>query len=121
MFERNRCIESGCRGYCCQDMTIYDSEKVILEIFPQAKEVSVWELQRAINGRLSNGVYYQYDGRNSLTGMVMARIVGSCPNRTEDGSCKIHEHREPAAVNFKFGGDLCNAIRIKNGLEPIYL
>lgn len=26
MFERNMCVESGCLGGCCSDITIYDAE-----------------------------------------------------------------------------------------------
>ena len=121
MSERNRCLESGCKGYCCQDITIYDVEAAILETFPNAKEVNVWQLQKAINGKLLNGVYYQYDGRDPVPGMAIARVVGPCQNKAKDGSCKIHKNREHAARNFKFGSDDCNAIRIEHGLGPIYL
>ncbi len=121
MSERNRCLESGCRGFCCQDITIYDAEEVILKTFPNAKEVNTWQLQKAINGKLSNGVYYQYDGRDPVPGMAIARVAGPCPNKVKDGNCNIHDIREHAAENFKFGGGECNAIRRENGLGPIYL
>jgi hypothetical protein len=58
MSERNLCVESGCWGGCCQNITIYDAEEVILKTFPGVTEVNTWKLQEAIDGKLSNGVYY---------------------------------------------------------------
>ena len=121
MSERNHCLESGCKGYCCEDTTIYDSEAVILETFPNTKEVNTWQLQKAMDGKFQDGVYYQYDGRDSVPGMAIARIAGHCPNRAKDGNCTIHESREHAAKNFKFGSADCNAIRKDHGLGSIYL
>lgn len=42
MTERNICVESGCLGGCCGNITIYDAEAVILNTFPNATEVNVW-------------------------------------------------------------------------------
>ncbi|MCX6705695.1 MAG: hypothetical protein NTV24_01140, partial [Candidatus Woesebacteria bacterium] len=76
---------------------------------------------KVIEVNLPNGVYYQYDGRDPVLGMVIARIAGPCPNRLENGNCRIHKNREHAAENFKFGSDECNDIRKGHGLGPVYL
>jgi hypothetical protein len=111
MKEINKCLESGCRGGCCQNITIYDAEDVILKTFPKAIEVSVWKLAKAINGELTNGVYYQYDGRDPVPGMAIARIVGPCPNRLNNGNCKNYHSCSYAAENYKIDSPQCNLIR----------
>jgi hypothetical protein len=118
MFERNVCVESGCLGGCCYDITIYDAESVILRTFPNAKEVNAWQLQSAIDGNLPDGVYYLYDSRGTGE-MAIARVVGHCPNKKKNGSCGRRGRCSHAGENFKFGSVDCNGIRRGLGLEEI--
>ncbi len=117
--EKNRCRESGCITGCCENITIYDAESVILNTFPEAKEVNAWQLKKAIAGELPNGVYYQYDGRAADEGMAIARIVGICKNKLSNGDCGNYSRCGHASENFKFGSKDCNKIRIENGLTQV--
>jgi hypothetical protein len=121
MTERNRCQESGCRGGCCEDITIYDDEEVIRKTFPDAEEVSAWELRNIIDGKdTRQGVYYLYDGRDpEERGMVITRISGPCTNRRENGDCDRHHRCSHAAENFEYGSIECNDARAAHGLPPV--
>lgn len=117
MSEINLCLQKGCKGGCCTDITIYDGEEVILKTFPDAKEVNAWELQNAIQGQAKKGVYYQYDGRNPKPGMAIARISGLCPNKSESGNCLVHHSCSHAAENFQIDSPECLNIRKQLGLD----
>lgn len=114
----NKCVKSGCFGGCCENITIYDSEETILKTFPNAKEVSAWELQKIIQSSQISGVYYNYDGRSDA-GMVIARISGACPHRNRGGNCKIYGNCSRASEKFIFGSDDCNKIRESLGLNKV--
>lgn len=114
----NKCIESGCLGGCCENITIYDLEETILKTFPDAKEVSAWELRKLILSPVTTGVYYNYDGRSDV-GMVIARISGVCPHKNQQGSCKIYGNCSRASEKFGFGSDDCNKIRKSLGLKKV--
>ena len=117
--ERNLCVESGCLGGCCENITIYDGEEVILSTFPDAKEVSAWEMKEVTDGKKDDGVYYLYDGRSENPGMAIARIVGPCEHRDLEGNCLRHGRCSHASENFRFGSSDCNKIRIEKGLKPV--
>ena len=122
MDERNRCLESGCKGYCCQDIDLEITEPERKELFPEARKVfSVKELAEL--KRTDKGLFYTDYQRSGLEGpdFRILAINGPCPNRVKDGNCSIHKNREHAAINFEFGSDDCNAIRKEHGLGPIYL
>ena len=123
MSERNRCLESGCRGYCCQDIDLEITRVEIKELFPSARRVfSIKELAK-LKLNHKKGLFYTDYQRPGLKGpdFRILAINGSCPNRAKDGNCNIHDIREHAAKNFKFGSKECNDIRKENGLGPIYL
>jgi len=123
MFERNRCIESGCRGLCCQNTALELSRPELNELFPTAVRVfSIKELAKLELDR-KDGLFYTDYQRPGLKGknFRILLINGPCPNRAKNGSCTIHKNREHAAENFKFGGDDCNAIRKEHGLGPVFL
>lgn len=110
MSERNRCIESGCKGFCCQDIDLKITKAEIKELFPKAVRVSsVEELGRIKRTRI--GLFYMgnYE-RPGLEGpnFCLMAINGFCPNRAKEGNCNIHDIREHAA-------------RKEHGLGPIYL
>lgn len=123
MGERNRCLESGCRGFCCQDIDLELTKAERKELFPKAKRVfSIKELAKLKLNRNKGLFYTDYEkpGFEGLSFQLLS-INGPCPNRTKEGNCNIHDIREHAAKNFKFGSDDCNAIRKDHGLGPIYL
>lgn len=111
MKEINLCKQLGCLGECCKNITIFDAEEVILKTFPDAIEVNACELKEAIDGKLRDGVYYKWDGDNKTEGMVIARIVGSCPYLLSNGDCSRHDRCSHAAINFEVGSKECNSIR----------
>lgn len=82
---------------------------------------SVKELRQIKRSQI--GLFYADYERPDLDGpdFRLLAINGPYPNRMENGNCAIHNYREHAAKNFKFGSDDCNDIRKENGLGPIYL
>ena len=122
MAERNRCLESGCRGFCCQDIDLEITRAEIKELFPSAKKVTSIKKLAELK-QTQTGLFYTDYQRPGLEGpdFRILTINGPCPNREKNGNCTIHNIREYAAKNFKFGSDDCNAIRKENGLGPIYL
>ena len=123
MYERNRCLESGCKGYCCQDIDLEITKAEVKELFPSAVRVfSIKELAK-LKQIHKKGLYYTDYQRPGLEGpnFRILSINGPCPNRAKDGNCSIHKNREHAAENFKFGSDDCNDIRKEHGLGPVYL
>ena len=122
MGERNRCLESGCKGYCCQDIDLEITEPERKELFPEAQKVpSIKKLAELKRSEM--GLFYADYERPGLEGpdFRILAINGPCPNRAKDGNCTRHNIREHAAKNFKFGSDDCNAIRKDHGLGPIFL
>lgn len=122
MSERNRCLESGCPGYCCQDIeleaTIFERRRV----FPMARRVETLKETAEAKGK-KPGVLFSRLRRKHLgkEGIVIVSINGSCPNRQPDGNCLMHKEREYAARNFAFGGSDCNTIRAEHGLAPVFV
>jgi hypothetical protein len=122
MSERNRCIESGCKGYCCQDIDLEITRAEVKELFPTAVRVfSIKELAKLKQTR--KGLFYTNYQRPGLEGpdFMILSINGPCPNRVSNGGCLIHTNREHAAKSFLFGSDDCNAIRKEHGLGPVFL
>ena len=122
MTERNRCIDSGCRGFCCQniDLEIRNDERK--QIFPSAVRVDTLDALGWVKRQKVSGVFYtRYRKARLRSGKYsVIAINGPCPNRNKDGSCLKHDEREAAARNFNIGSADCNAIRQENGLAPIY-
>lgn len=111
MPENNLCRSVGCNGACCRDITIYDDEDVLLATFPKAKEVNAWQLQKAINGKLPEGTYYQHDSRSPDDNMALLRVVGPCEHLSGCGDCTIHDRCSHAALNFEFDSEECKKMR----------
>lgn len=106
MLERNPCIASGCLGYCCQDIDQEISASALKEIFPTAQKVSSIKKLAELEFSEEPGLFYidNYES-DELKGpdYCLLAINGPCPNRDEKGNCSVHEHGEPAAINFKIG------------------
>lgn len=123
MVDRNRCLESGCGGLCCQNVDLEITEAERKELFPRAVKVFSIQKLRKIK-RSEIGLFYvanyQRPGLEHPDFNLLA-INGVCPNRTDGGTCLVHKNREHAARNFRFGDDECNSIRKENGLGLIYL
>lgn len=83
--------------------------------FPGAKQVGVtqmgelWDSQR-------NGVYWCWD---PLSQGFAIRIVGACPNLTNDLSCGIYSYRPKACADTPVGSSYCNNKRRRIGLDPV--
>lgn len=121
--ERNRCTDSGCLGYCCQNIDIEITKSERTRLFPKAREVgSISELAN-INTAKTPGVFYTKYSRDGLKNgdFYIISINGPCPNRLPNGSCSKHEEREYAARNFSIGCSDCNAIRAEHSLHPIFV
>ena len=121
MPERNRCVESGCPGYCCQDI---DLEATVFErrrVFSTAQRVGTLGEIAEAKGK-KPGVLFSRLRRKHLgdRGFVIVSINSNCPNRQPDGNCSKHEERTHAARNFILGSDECNAIRQEHGLAPVF-
>lgn len=121
--ERNLCVESGCPGYCCQDIVIEFTKCERTRMFPKANYVhSIKELSDIKYAKIP-GVFYTEYSREGLEGgdFYIVAINGPCPNRLPDGSCSNHVEREYAARRFKIGCKDCNEIRKEHGLAPIFI
>lgn len=118
MKEGNPCIDSGCLGNCCKnislELTTYERNK----IFPDAIKVNSLEDLDNVPKDYPD-VYYTRIRRNKFTtyGMYKTLIVGRCPHLLYSGNCDIHEERSHAARNLEIGSELCNEIR-KHYLLP---
>lgn len=121
MSERNICIETGCLGYCCEDIDIQVTNYERRRLFPKAQRVDT--LRELVNKKKEGqGVFYARWRRKPLNkaGFNIVAICGSCPNRFSDRSCKEHGEREYAARNFNIGCQDCNDIRQEHGLAPVF-
>ena len=112
--ERNICRESGCKGACCRDIYIVDTEDVFLGCFPDAVELSRSEFE--VVKSMGEGVYYIYNGTDNV---VIARINGCCQFLSSEGDCSNRENRTRASRNFEIGSDECNAMRSEYGLPQV--
>jgi hypothetical protein len=123
MPERNRCIASGCAGLCCQniDLEIKNSER--RKVFPDAVRINSLGALGWVKRQKVPGVFYARYRKARLKNdeYSVIAINGPCPNRAPNGSCSVHQDREAAAKNFEIGSAECNAIRIENGLGPIFI
>lgn len=118
--ERNLCLESGCKGYCCENIDIEVTGCERTRLFPKAKAVSSIKQLVEIKKSGVSGVFYTKYEREGLEGdFYIVCINGPCPNRLEDGSCAKHSERSYAARNFKIGSRECNEIRLSHGLPTI--
>lgn len=119
--ERNPCTDSGCLGYCCEDIDIEVSGCERTRLFSKAKHVgSIHDLAK-IKRDKTPGVFYTEYERPGLEGDFYAvSLNGPCPNRLPDGSCSRHDERTYAARSYQIGCDDCNAIRREHGLAPIF-
>ena len=122
MSERNRCAESGCPGYCCQDIDLEATKFERRRVFPKAQRVETLGEIAEAKGK-KPGVLFSRLRRKHLgnSGFVIVSINDGCPNRRQDGNCIKHDEREHAARNFLFGSTDCNAIRTGHGLPPIFI
>lgn len=123
MSERNPCKASGCPGLCCQNIALELTRFERSRIFPNAIRVNtIQELRKLKNNKVS-GVFYTRYRRVNLrsSGFVIIQLNGSCPNKSTDGKCLIHEERSHAARNFQIGCKECNSIRKEHGLGPILI
>jgi Fe-S-cluster containining protein len=131
----NLCIESGCRGGCCQNMVMRQVSSSNLRLFTgngvqRVEEISSKSVRAYIRLRDRmrrsprdtdsdhHGVYYAKETarRSSLFTLV---LLGPCPNLAQDGSCNIYPSRPEQCRDFKFGGENCNDIRKIEGLPII--
>lgn len=119
--ERNMCANSGCPGYCCENIDIEVTKCEISRLFPKAKHVdNISELADIKNDK-TPGVFYTEYSRKGLEGdFYVVAINGPCPNRDSDGNCTKHEERSYAARNFQIGCHDCNEIRKEHNLGPLY-
>ena len=121
--ERNRCTDSGCSGYCCENIDIEVTKWERTRIFPKAKHAdSIRELADIKDSKIP-GVFYTEYTREGLEGegFCIVSLNGPCPNRLPKGGCSKHEEREYAARNFSVGCPDCNAIRAEHHLPPIFI
>lgn len=119
--ERNLCRDSGCPGYCCENIDIEVTRCERSRLFPKATHVGSINELAEIKEAKTPGVFYTEYEREGLKGdFYIVSLNGVCPNRLADGSCSKHEERGYAARNFRIGSDDCNAIRREHGLTPIY-
>ena len=119
---KNLCIESGCKGYCCHDTCIEVTDSERTRLFPDA--IPLQTLDELKHGNLMRETAYFVRYRRSRlgrTGFKMVGWIGKCPNLTSDGNCKKHSEREYAARNFKFGSRECNSVRTEYGLPPVFV
>ena len=117
----NKCVESGCRGLCCKDtdiqVTIFERRRLF------KRPIRVPTLKELRSGNLVEGFCYYARLRLKKFGTAGFYEVGwngACPNLTPEGNCNKHFDREQAARDFKFGSKECNAVRIENGLSPVF-
>jgi hypothetical protein len=122
MAERNRCFESGCPGFCCQDIDLEATKFERRRVFPKAQRVQTLREIEEAKGK-NPGVFFSRIRRKHLgnSGFVIVSINGGCPNRRQDGTCIEHDEREHAARNFVFGNFDCNAIRAEHDLPPVFV
>lgn len=119
--ERNICTESGCLGYCCENIDIEVTRCKRSRLFPKAKHVENVKELADIKKAKTPGVFYtEYERENLKGDFYIVSVNGVCPNRLSDGSCSKHDERGYAARNFRIGCDDCNAIRREHGLSPIF-
>lgn len=120
--ERNLCLESGCRGFCCEDIFIEITKAEKTRLFPKVKEVSSKEELIKIKKSDNPGIFCLPYTREELEGgdFFLIAINGPCPNRLPNGGCSKHEEREYAARNFAIGCEDCNEIRCEHSLGPIF-
>ena len=118
MTERNLCLELGCRGFCCFNTKVEEREAIFLDCFPNAVEITVSDVPKL--GCIPDGVYYMYDGESMFSdGGVVGFIKGKCPHLSQNGTCGNYDGRTNACKNFIIGGERCNKMRVKVGLEAI--
>lgn len=118
--ERNPCIDSGCFGYCCENMDIELTHSERTRLFPKAKHVpSIAELAEIKKSQTPGVFYTEYETEELKGDFYIAVINGPCPNRLPDGNCSKHSERSYAARNFQIGCEDCDAIRCEHGLPPI--
>jgi len=105
MKERNLCEEASCNNaICCRGSYfayIYPVKKV-LEWFPQATKVN-----KKLDEQVGIGVYYT----TSLFGLAKVRIVGPCPNLSQDDNCLIYDSRPADCEKLAIGSDNCVLFR----------
>ncbi len=121
--ERNRCTDSGCYGYCCENIDIEVTGCERTRLFPKAKHVdSIKELADIKYSKIP-GVFYTEYSREGLEGgdFYVVSLNGPCPNRLPDGDCSRHEEREYAARHFSIGSTDCNTIRSEHHIPPIFI
>jgi hypothetical protein len=122
MPERNICVDTGCQGYCCQDIDVIITKSERTRLFPQAiKKDSIQELADLKKKNIQGLFYIDYSSPELEGGdFFLLSINGPCPNRLPKGSCSKHEEREYAARNFRIGCGDCNEIRKEHGLDEIF-
>jgi hypothetical protein len=122
MPEKNRCVESGCPGFCCFNIDIEVTASERRRIFPKAIEVESIVALAKVKEKGTRGVFYTKYTRKGLErgDFYVVTINGMCPNKLANGNCDKHEEREHAARNFRIGSPDCNDIRAEHGLPPIY-
>lgn len=121
--ERNLCVNSGCLGYCCENIDIEITGCERTRLFPKAKHVETEAKLAKIKRAGTPGVFYTEYSREGLKGGNFYVIVlnGPCPNRLSNGACSRHSEREHAAKNFTLGCSDCNAIRKEHKLAPVFV
>ena len=121
--ERNKCLESGCPGYCCENIDIIITKSEQTRLFKKAKEVaSIGELAKIKEDEVLGAFYTKYASKELGNGdFFVIALNGPCPNRTTNGECSMHEERSYPARNFKIGSPDCNEIRKEHGLPPIFV
>lgn len=89
-------------AYCCRDVyfsTVY-SVREVFKYFPGAKEV------KALSKPTEDGVYY-----DNFLGFAAVRIVGHCPNLSENGNCLIYSWKPEDCWDMSIGSNNCVLFR----------
>lgn len=113
--KENICHQLGCPAACCRDVLMVVTKDEINSCFPRAKQVRLSEMDELWSSE-QYGVYWCWD---PLSQGFAIRIVGECPNLTNDLSCGIYSYRPKACADTPVGSSYCNNKRRKIRLDPV--
>lgn len=117
----NKCIQSGCPGYCCFDTDIEVTASELKRLFPRAVRLNT--LKELRSSDLPQGfAFYARLRKKDLgnSGFFEIGWSGKCPNMDSKGHCTKYSERSHAARHFSLGSKECNEVRSEYGLPPIY-
>lgn len=121
MKEKNPCLFSGCKGYCCCDVPLEATVGERKRLFPYASRLTSLKELKNVPTDVPNVYYVRYRRKHlGNSGFVLVVIVGKCPHLDDEGNCLVHNERSHAARNFQIGNEFCNEIRTEHSL-PIMI